>query len=75
MPAGTPGAVRLVAVPSATVPRFARPGPLPTSITWLVGTPPPVDVTTQLEKLEGLFQRGSITKDEFEDQKRRLLGE
>ncbi|HRE02035.1 MAG TPA: SHOCT domain-containing protein, partial [Ilumatobacteraceae bacterium] len=31
------------------------------------------DVATQLEKLEGLFQRGSLTEDEFEAQKRRLL--
>jgi membrane protein YdbS with pleckstrin-like domain len=37
--------------------------------------PPPPDVTSQLEKLEGLLQRGSITRDEFELQKRRLLGE
>lgn len=31
------------------------------------------DVATQLEKLEGLRDRGSITNEEFEDQKRRLL--
>lgn len=33
-----------------------------------------VDVATQLEKLEGLHQRGSLTTDEFEAQKQRLLG-
>lgn len=32
------------------------------------------DVAGQLERLEGLAQRGSITWDEFEAQKRRLLG-
>ena len=31
------------------------------------------DVATQLEKLEGLFERGTINQDEFEQQKRRLL--
>ncbi|MDJ0768895.1 MAG: PH domain-containing protein [Ilumatobacter sp.] len=31
------------------------------------------DVATQLEKLEGLLERGTITRDEFEDEKRRLL--
>lgn len=32
------------------------------------------DVADQLERLEGLAQRGSITWEEFEAQKRRLLG-
>lgn len=32
------------------------------------------DVPTQLEKLEGLLERGTITLEEFEGQKRRLLG-
>jgi len=32
------------------------------------------DVGSQLEKLEGLLQRGSITPEEFEAQKRKLLG-
>ncbi len=43
-------------------------GPLP--------PPPPagVDVPEQLERLEGLMQRGSITREEFEAEKRRLLG-
>lgn len=40
--------------------------------------PPPttmsVDVAHQLERLEGLRDRGSITPEEFENQKRRLLG-
>lgn len=35
---------------------------------------PSNDVATQLEKLEGLRDRGSITDDEFEAEKRRLLG-
>lgn len=32
------------------------------------------DVPTQLEKLEGLLERGTLTPEEFEEQKRRLLG-
>ena len=32
------------------------------------------DVATQLEKLEGMLQRGTLTREEFEDQKRKLLG-
>jgi uncharacterized membrane protein YdbT with pleckstrin-like domain len=36
--------------------------------------PPHVDVAEQLERLEGLRDRGSITPEEFENQKRRLLG-
>jgi uncharacterized membrane protein YdbT with pleckstrin-like domain len=31
------------------------------------------DVATQLEKLEGLLERGTITPDEFDEQKRKLL--
>jgi uncharacterized membrane protein YdbT with pleckstrin-like domain len=33
-----------------------------------------VDVAGQLEKLEGMLQRGTITRDEFDSQKRKLLG-
>ncbi len=33
------------------------------------------DVATQLEKLEGLRDRGSISPEEFEGEKRRLLGQ
>jgi uncharacterized membrane protein YdbT with pleckstrin-like domain len=32
------------------------------------------DVATQLEKLEGLLERGTISRDEFDIQKRKLLG-
>lgn len=32
------------------------------------------DVAGQLEKFEGMLQRGTITQDEFDAQKRRLLG-
>ena len=39
-----------------------------------VGQSNPTDVATQLEKLEGLLQRGSLTHEEFEREKRRLLG-
>lgn len=35
---------------------------------------PAGDLTEQLERLEGLRDRGSITQDEFEAQKRRMLG-
>ena len=37
------------------------------------GGPGGNDVATQLEKLEGLVERGTISQDEFEQQKRRLL--
>jgi uncharacterized membrane protein YdbT with pleckstrin-like domain len=33
-----------------------------------------VDVAGQLEKLEGMLHRGTITQDEFDNQKRKLLG-
>lgn len=32
-----------------------------------------LDVSAQLERLEGMLQRGTLTQDEFEAQKRRLL--
>ena len=32
------------------------------------------DVAGQLEKLEGMLQRGTITREEFDSQKRKLLG-
>lgn len=38
------------------------------------GAPSPVDVAGQLERLEAMMQRGTITAEEFEIQKRRLLG-
>lgn len=34
----------------------------------------PVDVADQLERLEGMLQRGTLTPEEFEAQKRKLLG-
>jgi uncharacterized membrane protein YdbT with pleckstrin-like domain len=37
-------------------------------------SPPPPDVATQLEKLEGMLLRGSLSQAEFDAQKRRLLG-
>jgi hypothetical protein len=39
-----------------------------------VAAAPASDVATQLEKLEGMLQRGSLTQEEFDSQKRRLLG-
>lgn len=33
------------------------------------------DVATQLEKLEGMLERGTLTQDEFDAQKRRLLSD
>jgi hypothetical protein len=40
------------------------------------GTAPPMerDVVDQIERLEGLLQRGSISQEEFDAQKRKLLG-
>ena len=34
-----------------------------------------IDVASQLEKLEGLLERGTISRDEFEQQKRKLLSD
>jgi uncharacterized membrane protein YdbT with pleckstrin-like domain len=39
------------------------------------GGPVGNDVATQLEKLEGMLERGTLSEDEFEAQKRRLLDE
>jgi uncharacterized membrane protein YdbT with pleckstrin-like domain len=36
--------------------------------------PPTPDVSEQLERLEGMLHRGTLTQEEFESQKRRLLG-
>lgn len=36
---------------------------------------PPTDVVEQLERLEGMLERGTLTPEEFEAQKHRLLGE
>lgn len=36
--------------------------------------PSPIDVAGQLEKLEAMVERGTLTPEEFERQKRRLLG-
>jgi uncharacterized membrane protein YdbT with pleckstrin-like domain len=33
-----------------------------------------LDAASQLEKLEGMLQRGTLTREEFETEKRRLLG-
>jgi hypothetical protein len=33
-----------------------------------------IDVAGQLERLESMLMRGSLTPDEFDRQKRRLLG-
>ncbi len=36
--------------------------------------PATLDVAAQLERLEGMLQRGTLTQEEFDSQKRRLLG-
>jgi uncharacterized membrane protein YdbT with pleckstrin-like domain len=38
------------------------------------GTGVPVDVASQLERLEGMLQRGTLTQQEFDAQKAKLLG-
>ena len=38
------------------------------------GTPGAGDVTAQLERLEGLLQRGTISQEEFDAQKHKLIG-
>jgi hypothetical protein len=47
-----------------------RPSPVPPEPV----APPAGDITLQLERLEGLLQRGSITQAEYDAQKARLLG-
>lgn len=37
------------------------------------GSAPSSDVASQLERLEGLLERGALTREEFDSQKRRLL--
>ena len=39
-----------------------------------MAAPVPVDVAQQLERLEGMLQRGTLTQEEFDAQKRKLLG-
>lgn len=43
---------------------------------FTVNTGPPagVDVASQLEKLEGMLERGTLTSEEFQGQKEKLLG-
>jgi len=38
------------------------------------GPAPAIDVASQLERLEGLRDRGTVTQEEFEREKRKLLG-
>ena len=46
-----------------------------TNTTRMFGSGNTNDVATQLEKLEGMLERGTLTPDEFAREKRRLLGE
>jgi uncharacterized membrane protein YdbT with pleckstrin-like domain len=39
-----------------------------------LGANAPVDVAGQLERLEGMLHRGTLTQEEFDSQKRKLLG-
>ncbi len=59
----TPSAGEMPHRPRAEAPVVSTPLP-----------PPPPDVASQLERLEGLLQRGTITREEFDAQKQRLLG-
>jgi hypothetical protein len=38
------------------------------------GHEPPADVAGQLERLESMLMRGTLTPEEFDRQKQRLLG-
>ena len=63
-------------VPTAAAP---QPAPADGSDTQFHAPPPPtsaagLDVVSQLEKLEGMLERGTLTQEEFDAQKRRLLG-
>jgi uncharacterized membrane protein YdbT with pleckstrin-like domain len=41
---------------------------------FIAAVPSASDAATQLEKLEGMLQRGTLTREEFDVEKRRLLG-
>lgn len=41
---------------------------------FVAGSPVATDAVTQLEKLEGMLERGTLSREEFEIEKRRLLG-
>ena len=45
-----------------------------TNSTRMFGANGGVDVASQLEKLEGMLERGTLTREEFDREKRRLLG-
>lgn len=62
-----PGKVRNIIHAQLQASKTGTPsGPLP--------PPPGIDVASQLEKLEGMLERGTLTPEEFEAQKQRLLG-
>ena len=70
-------------LPALVTALIISPGPSAASTGWrpLGSITPPttpiapqVDAIAQLERLDGLLARGAITKAEFEDQKRKLLG-
>jgi hypothetical protein len=53
--------------PAPAAPAPAAPAPAPAA--------PQVDVVAQLTQLKGLLDAGALTQDEFDAQKRKLLGE
>lgn len=67
---------QLGSIPTAGAP---QPAPADGSGTQYPAPPPATsaagtDVVSQLEKLEGMLERGTLTQEEFDAQKRRLLG-
>jgi uncharacterized membrane protein YdbT with pleckstrin-like domain len=53
---------------------YSTPGGQAADPSFVPPPPPQVDVAAQLEKLEGMMQRGTLTPEEFQVQKQRLLG-
>jgi len=53
---------------------YSTPGGQAADPSFAPPPPPQVDVAAQLEKLEGMMQRGTLTPEEFQAQKQRLLG-
>ena len=78
---GEDGAVEVHRHPQARAGQ--EPDPLPDGgeraaprwVLSIVRPVPAVDVASQLEKLEGLLHRGSLSREEFDAQKRKLLGD
>lgn len=62
-------------VVSAAIKKFGKETATPTQIQTIVNNTQTVDVASQLERLSNLVEKGILSKEEFETQKKKLLGE